>query len=461
MLAESSPIRVLVADDERNFTQILKMELGREGYVVDVAVDGQEALGRLGRAEYDVLVLDLKMPEVPGMEVLREIRSWEAGPEVIVLTGHATVATAIEAMKLGAYDYLTKPCKTEELALLVRKASEKRRLLRENLLLRARAERSEAFPQIVTQDPSMRAVLEMLVKIAPTDSAVLIQGESGTGKELVANAIHQRSRRKDGPFVVINCGALQETVLESELFGHEKGAFTGAVAAKPGLFELADGGTLFLDEIGEVSPAMQVRLLRVIETGRFFRVGGVRERLVDVRILSATNKDLRKVMEAGTFRQDLFYRVAMITVSLPPLRDRRGDIPPLVQHILEQQAALGRKTVSPETLDLLTAYPWPGNVRELQHVIRRALILAPTDRIGPEDLPLDLRVRAGPLSPAHPLPPGPLTTLEDVERQHIVRVLTEVKGHRGRAAEILGIDPKTLYRKIRAYRIGDPRKPAP
>jgi len=460
MLAEASPIRVLVADDERNFTQVLKMELGREGYVVDVAVDGREALGRLGASEYDVLVLDLKMPEVPGMEVLREIRSWEAGPEVIVLTGHATVATAIEAMKLGAYDYLTKPCKTEELALLVRKASEKRRLLRENLRLRARAERSEAFPQIVTQDPAMRAVLEMLVKIAPTDSAVLIQGESGTGKELVANAIHQRSRRRDGPFVVINCGALQETVLESELFGHEKGAFTGAVAAKPGLFELADGGTLFLDEIGEVSPAMQVRLLRVIETGRFFRVGGVRERIVDVRILSATNKDLRKVVEAGTFRQDLFYRVAMITVSLPPLRDRRGDIPPLVQHILEQQVALGRKTVSPEALDLLTAYPWPGNVRELQHVIRRALILAPTDRIGPEDLPLDLRVRPGLLAPAAPaLPAGPLTTLQELERQHIVRVLTEMKGHRGRAAEILGIDPKTLYRKIRAYRIPDPRQP--
>jgi len=460
MLAEASPIRVLVADDERNFTQVLKMELGREGYVVDVTVDGREALGRLGASEYDVLVLDLKMPEVPGMEVLREIRSWEAGPEVIVLTGHATVATAIEAMKLGAYDYLTKPCKTEELALLVRKASEKRRLLRENLRLRARAERSEAFPQIVTQDPAMRAVLEMLVKIAPTDSAVLIQGESGTGKELVANAIHQLSKRKDGPFVVINCGALQETVLESELFGHEKGAFTGAVAAKPGLFELADGGTLFLDEIGEVSPAMQVRLLRVIETGRFFRVGGVRERIVDVRILSATNKDLRKVVEAGTFRQDLFYRVAMITVSLPPLRDRRGDIPPLVQHILEQQAALGRKTVSPEALDLLTAYPWPGNVRELQHVIRRALILAPTDRIGPEDLPLDLRVPPGLLAPAAPaLPAGPLTTLQELERQHIVRVLTEVKGHRGRAAEILGIDPKTLYRKLRAYRIPDPRRP--
>ena len=459
MLAEASPIRVLVADDERNFTQVLKMELGREGYVVDVTVDGREALGRLGASEYDVLVLDLKMPEVPGMEVLREIRSWETGPEIIVLTGHATVATAIEAMKLGAYDYLTKPCKTEELALLVRKASEKRRLLRENLRLRARAERSEAFPQIVTQDPAMRAVLEMLVKIAPTDSAVLIQGESGTGKELVANAIHQLSKRKDGPFVVINCGALQETVLESELFGHEKGAFTGAVAAKPGLFELADGGTLFLDEIGEVSPAMQVRLLRVIETGRFFRVGGVRERIVDVRILSATNKDLRKVVEAGTFRQDLFYRVAMITVSLPPLRDRRGDIPPLVQHILEQQAALGRKTVSPEALDLLTAYPWPGNVRELQHVIRRALILAPTDRIGPEDLPLDLRVRPGLLAPAPTLPAGPLTTLQELERQHIVRVLTEVKGHRGRAAEILGIDPKTLYRKIRAYRIPDPRQP--
>jgi len=460
MLAEASPIRVLVADDERNFTQVLKMELGREGYVVDVAVDGREALGRLGASEYDVLVLDLKMPEVPGMEVLREIRSWEAGPEVIVLTGHATVATAIEAMKLGAYDYLTKPCKTEELALLVRKASEKRRLLRENLRLRARAERSEAFPQIVTQDPAMRAVLEMLVKIAPTDSAILIQGESGTGKELVANAIHQRSRRRDGPFVVINCGALQETVLESELFGHEKGAFTGAVAAKPGLFELADGGTLFLDEIGEVSPAMQVRLLRVIETGRFFRVGGVRERIVDVRILSATNKDLRKVVEAGTFRQDLFYRVAMITVSLPPIRDRRGDIPLLVQHILEQQAALGRKTVSPEALDLFMAYPWPGNVRELQHVIRRALILAPTDRIGPEDLPLDLRVRPGLLAPAAPaLPAGALTTLQELERQHIVRVLTEVKGHRGRAAEILGIDPKTLYRKIRAYRIPDPRRP--
>ncbi|MFQ5839738.1 MAG: sigma-54-dependent transcriptional regulator [Candidatus Methylomirabilales bacterium] len=460
--------RVLIADDEKNFTRVLKTELGREGYQVEVAGDGKEAVSRIRSHEFDVLILDLRMPKLGGLEVLRELRGRDLAPEVIVLTGHASISTAITAMKLGAYDYLTKPCKTGELNLMIRKAFEKRQLVRENLHLRTRVAHNDQFPEIITQSRCMQAVLDMVARVAPTDSTVLLAGESGTGKELIARAIHQHSKRKDGPFLAINCGALQETILESELFGHERGAFTGAHSLKLGLFEVAHGGTLLLDEVGEIPPGMQVKLLRMIETGCFFRVGGTRERQANVRIIAATNRDLKADVRDGRFREDLYYRLVMIPITLPPLRERPDDVPLLTQHILRLYKGLGKKTVTPAALDLMRRYPWPGNIRELQHALRRALILAPKDRIEPADLPCDLQMRtdsfpgadtAGPRSrgPAA----GTLCTLATLEREHIQRVLQQVGGHRGRAAEVLGIDPKTLYRKILTYKLESPESRRP
>ncbi len=452
MRAGDAKIRVLIADDEKNFARVLKTELAREGHSTEVASDGREALEKLKEEEFDVLVLDLKMPKLGGMEVLKEVKKkWILPPEVIILTGHGTIPTAVEAMKLGAYTYITKPCKTAELNLLIKKAYEKQQILRENIYLKTRLGQDKPFPEIVTASSKIRQILQMLVRIAPTDSPVLITGESGTGKELIAKAIHQHSKRADKPFLVINCGALQESILESELFGHEKGAFTGAHSAKLGLFEVADKGTLLLDEIGEISQAMQLKLLRVIETGKFFRVGSTRERQVDVRVLSATNRDLQEMVQVGKFREDLYYRINVIPIHLPPLRERAEDVPLLTRHFLQVFAPLGKKTVSSEATNVLTRYYWPGNVRELQHVIRRALILSPKDQIEPEDLPLDLQVSRA--SGGVVTSSGSLSTLGEVERQHILRVLEQVKGHRGQAAQILGIDPKTLYRKLLTYRI--------
>ncbi len=441
------PIRVLVADDERNLRELIVRELGRKGHEVDGVGDGEEALARIGEGAYDVVVLDMKMPRREGIEVLRALAGTPEAPQVIVMTGFQEVSTAVEAMKLGAYDYLTKPTKIEELDVLIQKAAEKARLLRENVALRAHAPGAQPFGGILTRSPRMQEVLRIVERVAPTDSTVLVLGESGTGKELVARAIHERSQRAARPFVPIHCGALPREVLESELFGHEKGAFTGAVGAKPGLIELADGGTLFLDEIGEMEPESQVKLLRVLETGTFFRVGGTRPRRVDVRVVAATNRDLAEALRAGEFRQDLYYRINTITVQLPPLRDRREDVPLLARHFLETHAAYGRKRLSAAALRCLEAYGWPGNVRELQHAVERGVILAKGEEILPEDLPPEVACGTPP-------PPAPAAgSLEAMERQHIVNTLRQVGGHRGKAAALLEIDPKTLYRKILGYRI--------
>jgi DNA-binding NtrC family response regulator len=440
-------IRVLVADDERNLRELMVRELARRGHQVESVADGEAALERLRAAPYDVVVLDMRMPRRAGIEVLRELAGVPDGPQVIVMTGFQEVSTAVEAMKLGAYDYLTKPTKIEELDVVIHKAAEKGQLLRDNVALRSRLPGAEPFGGILTRSARMQEVLRIVDRVAPTDSAVLILGESGTGKELVARAIHEHSQRAARPFVPIHCGALPREVLESELFGHEKGAFTGAVSAKPGLVELADGGTLFLDEIGEMEPDSQVRLLRVLESGMFFRVGGTRPRRVDVRLVAATNRDLAEALKQGEFRQDLYYRINTITIQLPPLRERREDVPILARHFAETHAAYGVKRLSPETLAALEAYAWPGNVRELLHAIERAAILSKGEEIGPEDLPPEI---LGP--PAQPavLAGG---SLEAIERQHIVATLREVGGHRGKASTLLAIDPKTLYRKILAYGI--------
>ncbi|MBI2902234.1 MAG: sigma-54-dependent Fis family transcriptional regulator [Candidatus Methylomirabilis oxyfera] len=441
-----STIRVLVADDETNFRKLLVRELERRGYQAWAAEDGVKALEILQQREVDVVLLDLKMPSVGGIDVMRRLKEHPEPPEVIVMTGYASIPTAIEAVKLGAYDYVTKPCKIEKLDLLIRKAFEKRRLVGENLLLRSRLESAGEASELITESPKMLDVLKLINRAAPTDSSVLILGESGTGKDLLARAIHDRSPRKDGPFVAIHCGGLQREILESELFGHERGAFTGAHATKPGLFEMADKGTVLLDEIGEMPLDSQVKLLRALETQSFYRVGGTQPRRVDVRIVAATNKDLAEAVRQGLFRQDLFYRINTVTITLPPLRERPEDVLLLVEHFLADRPSLSPMRLSKDAAEAMTHYSWPGNVRELKHVIQRALMLAPGELIELHDLPLDLQARSkqGESEPQR---------LDTQERRHIVEVLQQVRGHRGKAAAILGIDPKTLYRKVLTYQI--------
>ena len=449
MTAQARGVRVLVADDERPLRELIVRELTRKGHEAEGVEDGQAALDQVAQTSYDVLVLDMRMPRKTGIDVLRELAGTPDAPQIIVMTGVQDVATAVESMKLGAYDYLSKPTRIEELDVLVRKAAEKGQLLRDNVALRARAPGAEPFGGILTKSTRMQDVLHIVDRVAPTDSTVLVLGESGTGKELVARAIHERSTRATRPFVPLHCGALPREVFESELFGHEKGSFTGAVNTKPGLIELADGGTLFLDEIGEIEPDVQVKLLRVLETGAFFRVGGTRPRRVDVRVVAATNRDLVEAMRTGEFRQDLFYRINTITVSLPPLRDRPEDIAMLAHHFVETKAAYGPKRLGDRALAALEAYSWPGNVRELLHAIERAAILAVGEEIEPGDFPPEVS-GAAPVSPAGA---NDAASLEGMERQHIIATLRQVGGHRGKAAALLEIDPKTLYRKINTYRI--------
>jgi DNA-binding NtrC family response regulator len=442
----TAQIRVLVADDERNLRELLIRELSRKGHEVEGVPDGKAALDRLREDTPDVLLLDMRMPRMEGIEVLRALQEYPEMPQVIVMTGFQEVPNAVEAMKLGAYDYLTKPARIEELDVLIRKAAEKGRLIRQNVVMRAQLDAGGSYGGIITANARIQEVLRLIDRVAPTDSSVLILGDSGTGKELVARALHERSPRAAQAFVPIHCGALPREVLESELFGHEKGAFTGAVGVKPGLIELADGGTLFLDEIGEMEPDSQVKLLRVLETRAFFRVGGTRSRTVDMRLVAATNRDLAEAIRTKEFREDLYYRINTITVSLPPLRERREDMQLLAEHFLESNAQYGRKRISAETMACLERYDWPGNVRELEHAIQRAVILARGDEIEPEDLPDEVR---GGKSAAAPV----AGSLEEMERQHIIVTLRQAGGHRGKAAALLGIDPKTLYRKILAYGI--------
>jgi DNA-binding NtrC family response regulator len=448
-------IRVLLAEDERNLSRILETQLRKKGFDVLVAYDGQAAVEMLKAQEFDVALVDLVMPELDGIGVLREAVGLDAPPEVVIVTGNGTVETAIAAMKLGAYDYVTKPCRVAELEILVRRAFEKRQLAQENIRLASRLSRREEFPEIVTASPLMAQILELARKVAVSESAVLISGESGTGKELVARAVHRLSKRADGPLTDINCAAIQENLLESELFGHERGAFTGAMTRKLGLFELADGGTLFMDEIAELAPRLQSKLLRALEGGEFFRVGGTQKVSTDIRLLAATNRDLDYEVSEGNFREDLFYRINTLTIELPPLRDRPEDIPVLARHFLKQHATADTPDLTDSALESLIVYSWPGNVRELRNVMERLAILRAGEEIQPDDLPRDLttgRKADGSTGPVV----GQSISLEEVERAHIQAVLQRENWHQGRTADTLGISAKTLYRKIRTYGLERP-----
>jgi len=434
-------MKILIADDDKNLRTVLTKELSEGGNEVEGVESGTRAIELLERDEYDVLLLDLNMPGLGGMDVLKKIKTLELSTEVIILTAYSTLSTAVEAMKLGAYDYLTKPFKVEELRAIIGKAYEKKTLINENLALKTQIKRQSQSHKIITKNPSMLEILENVKKMALSDLPVLICGESGVGKELIARTVHDASKRMNGPFIPINCGAIPENMLESELFGHEKGAFTGAYTRKLGLLEIAHHGTIFLDEICELNATLQGKLLRAIETGTFFRVGGTREVEVNVKFVSSTNKDIKREMEQGHFRSDLYYRINTLTLTIPPLRERKEDIPLLVEHTIKTNPAFKNNRFDQEALKVLLEYPWPGNVRELQNVVHRTLLLSKNNIIDSSDLPDDL----------NPDAKAPGRKLEDIEREYILKVLKEVEGHKGKAAEILGIDPKTLYRKLLGY----------
>jgi DNA-binding NtrC family response regulator len=436
--------RILIVDDEL----VVRDSLGRwfesEGYEVGLASSGREALAAIQEKPYDLALVDIKMPGMDGMELQQRLAQADPDLIIVIMTGYASVETAVQALKRGAYDYITKPIDPDELVHLVSKALEHKRATRE--LARLRENLQEIYPaaELIGKSPPMKRVAELIEMVAPTDTTVLITGESGTGKELVARAIHALSPRRYMPMVVIHCGALTETLLESELFGHERGAFTGAQYRKKGKFEVADGGTVFLDEISDISLKTQTDLLRVLQEKEIVRVGGTQPIKVDFRCIAATNKNLEDLVKAGTFRPDLYYRLNVFTIQLPPLRERREDIPLLAEHFLKKYATAMNRPVprlTPEAVDLLLTYDWPGNVRELENAIERALVISRGAEIQPAHFPFQLQ----------PHPAGNGQTLEDVERAHIERVVRQCDGNLSRAARILGIDRSTLYSKLRRY----------
>jgi len=454
---ETSRIKVLVAEDEPHLSAVLAQFLIERGCDVLTCADGRAALDALRAESFDVALLDILMPAMDGLEVLRAVREDPSPPEVIIITGNASIDSAIGAMKLGAYDYLTKPYRMAEIDVLVRRAWEKRRLAREHAMMHARLARLDAADEIVTEYAPLRAVLSLVQRVARSDSAVLLSGESGTGKELVARMLHRGSARADGPWVDLNGAAIAADRMESELFGYEKGAFAGAGERKLGLLEMASGGTFFLDQVGALDPKAQGKLLRALEQGTFYRVGGTQKIRSDFRIIAATNQDIAAQVGDGTFRADLYYRINTVSITLPPLRERAADIPLLARHFLQRSTNGVQRTLSVEALDALQAYPWPGNVRELRNVIERAALVAP----GAEIRAVDLALGAGMPVPSSRAAADALTSLDEVERRHIDVVLRQVNWHQGRAADVLGISPKTLYRKIREYGISRPRHAPP
>ena len=456
--------KILVVDDEKNLRMVIQKEMARQGHEVECADDGEMAWSLMEEQDFDVLLCDINMPRLDGLGLLRRTRERSQNPpEVIMLTGQATVESAIEAMKLGAYDYLTKPYRIAELSALVTQANEKQQLKVDNQRLRAQIARTtKTLPEIVAESPQMKEALRLVQRVAPSDTSVMITGESGVGKELIAQAIHRLSRRSDKPFIDLNCAALQENLLESELFGHEAGAFSGARARKLGLFEIADGGTLFLDEVMEMPMQLQSKLLRALETRSFFRVGGVKKVEVDVRLIAATNRDKETAVADGIFRADLMYRINSFEINVPPLRERREDIEPLARHLLHKLAGHDEPEMSPATIDALSAFDWSGNVRQLRNCLERAILLTDNDMITPRELPPEVayRTEKPSVSVSYNAPQSngvstfqnaSPTNLRDSERQQIINALEKTGWHRGKTAELLGISSSTLYRRLREY----------
>ncbi len=448
--------RILVVDDEKNYLLVLETLLSGEGYEVRTAQSGARALVLVEEDEPDLVITDMRMPRMSGLELINGLKKRAPDLPVIVMTAFGTVENAVEAMKAGAVDYIMKPFENQALLLTVEKAVKLRRLMTQNRLLREEVDKGRGFAEIIGQSKPMHEVFALVDKVAATKATVLLTGESGTGKELVARAIHARSPRRDEPFVAVNCMALPDTLLESELFGHEKGAFTGAVGRRKGRFELADGGTLLLDEVGEIAPALQVKLLRVLQERTFERVGGNAPITVDVRIVAATNRDLSQAVAKGRFRDDLYYRLNVVRIELPPLRERGEDLPALVAHFVQKYAAeVGRAApeVSPQAMERIYRHPWPGNVRELENALERAVILA-GPKIRPEDLPLEMGSADEGARTELPTGMGITEAVEDLEQRMIKRALAEAGGVQARAAEALGITKSNLAYKLKKYGLG-------
>jgi len=451
--------RILVADDEQSMREFLDIMLKKEGYKVSLASNGEEVLKLIDKDLFDLILLDIRMPKLDGIGVLKKIKT--ASPEtiVIMITAYASADTAIKAMKEGAYDYITKPFKVDEIKLIIKNALEKKNLQKENLLLKQVVRDRYRFGSIIGQSSKMLALYDLLEKIAPTKTNILITGESGTGKELAAKAIHYNSSRKDKPFVTLNCGAIPESLIESELFGHMKGAFTDAIITKKGLFEMADEGSIFLDEISELPLLMQVKLLRVLQDKEFKRVGGTDDIRVDVRIISATNKDLEEAVKEKRFREDLFYRLNVIQMKMPPLRDRKEDIPILAAHFLKKYSEELNKNIlkiSPDALNMLLNYEYPGNVRELQNIIERAVALGNGNELTPQHLSsyLDEQIQSKRGAIDLDIPPDGIDlekVIEEIERALLLKALDRTKGIKKKAAELLRINFRSMRYRLEKY----------
>jgi two-component system NtrC family response regulator/two-component system response regulator HydG len=444
--------RILVVDDEVNARQALKSLLTDEGFEVAEAGDGEEALQKLDSFGPAAVLTDVRMPKMDGLTLLKKAREAGSDATFVVMTAFGSIEMAVDAMKAGAESYLVKPLDVKAVLVVLEKALEKRRLTRDTAQLRERVRERFSFPNIVGESPELQAVFEVIKQAAPTKATVLILGESGTGKELVAQALHEESPRKDKPFIKVNCAALSESLLESELFGHEKGSFTGAIGRKEGRFELSDGGTLFLDEVGEISPSLQIKLLRVLQTREFERVGGTTTLKVDVRLVAATNKDLAAEVKAGRFREDLYYRLNVVAVTLPSLRQRKGDIPALVSHFIQKYSGSYGKTVkglAPGTLNALLNHSWPGNVRELENAVERAVVLTKGSELTADDLPPSIRGPRPRDVPHGSLIPG--ATMAEIEREAILRTMEMVNGSTARCAEVLGISVRKVQYRLKEY----------
>jgi DNA-binding NtrC family response regulator len=448
---------ILVVEDEAKMRRLLELQLGEEGFLVHSAADAETGLQLLAREKTDLVVTDLRLPGMSGLEFLQAVKRVNAALPVVVMTAYGTVESAVEAMKIGASDYVTKPFSLAEMVLVIRKELDSHRLREENRSLREALGRRYAYDNIVAQSDKMQAVLALVERVAPTNSTVLVGGESGVGKDLIARAIHEHSQRASGPFIKINSSAIPETLLESELFGYEKGAFSGASASKPGKFELADKGTLFLDEIGDVPAAIQVKLLRVLQDREFERLGGTKTHKVDVRLVAATNRDLRAALEEGTFREDLYYRLNVVAIDIAPLRDHKEDIPALANFFLERCARESGKpvgSISPEAMKRLMEYHWPGNVRELQNIIERGVTLSSGTTLDAADIYLDDPAARAASGTPHVLPPG--MTLEQWEDETIREALRRSGGNKSQAARALGLSRNALRYRLSKLGVPDP-----